>query len=249
MNNDLFLSRIEIKNQIPSESYLSNVPAVTNLARLGKLEFSSPVTFFVGENGVGKSTLIEAIAVSMGFNPEGGSINFKFSTNDSHSELYKYLSVVKTLRRRRDGYFLRAESFYNAISYIDELDKIPAFSPRIVESYGGRSLHNRSHGESFLSLVENRFGGNGIYILDEPEAALSPRKIMRLMVLIKNLVDKGAQFIISTHSPILITFPQAQIYQFTDDSIESLTYNETEHFNITKQFVSNPERMINALFE
>ena len=153
------------------------------------------------------------------------------------------------MRRRTDGFFLRAESFYNVASNIDALDRDqPAFAPPLIASYGGVSLHAQSHGESFLALVENRFGGNGLYILDEPEAALSPRGLMRLMVLIRDLVGKGSQFLISTHSPILLTYPSAEVYELTEAAISSVPYRETDHFLLTKRFLSDPERMFAYLF-
>lgn len=248
MINNLFVREICINRNIPQENYINNLPVV-NWLKHSSLEFSQPVTFIVGENGVGKSTLIEGLAVALGFNPEGGSKNFNFSTENSHSDLYKYLSVKRGLRQPRDGFFLRAESFYNVASNIDQMDKTPAAAPPIIDSYGGVSLHEQSHGESFISLTENRFGSNGLYILDEPEAALSPMRIMRLMCDIDRLVKQGAQFIISTHSPILITQPNADIYEITDESIELVPYSQTEHFQITKQFLNNPERMHKYLFE
>lgn len=240
MRDDLFISQVRLREPVPSDDYPGCLPVVKNLYEMGKLEFHSPVTFFVGENGIGKSTLIEAIAVSMGFNPEGGTLNFNFSTQDSHSELYRYLAVGKTAKRRKDGFFLRAESFYNVASYVDSIRGL-------VRYYGGKSLHHQSHGESFLSLVESRFGGNGIYILDEPEAALSPNRLMRLMVLMDELVKNNSQFIISTHSPILMSFPNAEIYELTEESIASVPYQSTDHFQITRQFVNHPERMIRYL--
>ena len=245
----MFIQEIRLSQTIPNNSYLAKLPVIKNLQKMGTLRFQKPVTFFVGENGIGKSTLIEAIAVAMGFNPEGGTLNFNFSTCNSHSELYQSLSVIKIVSRRRDGFFLRAESFYNVASYVDELDLQPSMSPPIINSYGGVSLHCQSHGESFLALVENRFGGNGIYILDEPEAALSPGGLMRLMVLMRSLVRQNSQFIISTHSPILMAFPDAEVYQLTEHSIESVPYRDTEHFRLTKQFINNPERMLHYLME
>ena len=245
----MFIKEIGLHESVPSDSYLAELPVVKNLQRMGSLTFRKPVTFFVGENGIGKSTLIEAIAVSMGFNPEGGTLNFQFSTCDSHSDLHRYLYVKKNVNRRRDGFFLRAESFYNVASYVDELDRIPSMSPPIINSYGGVSLHRQSHGESFLALVENRFGGNGIYILDEPEAALSPGRLLRLMFLMKELVAQNSQFIISTHSPILMSFPDAEVYQLTEESIDLVSYRDTEHFQLTRQFVNDPERMLRYLME
>ena len=204
-----YIKSIYLKEKPPEESYLSELPVVKNLLKMKELRFTSDVVFLVGENGTGKSTLLEAIAVSMGFNAEGGTRNFRFSTVDTHSELNEYITVVKGFHPR-DGFFLRAESFYNAASYIDKIDSEFSFGGFVIDSYGGVSLHEQSHGESFLALVKNRFGGNGIYLLDEPEAALSPSRQMTLMVLMNELVGKNSQFIIATHSPMLMTFPAAQ---------------------------------------
>ena len=248
-STDLFIKQIRTEGLPDKTGYPWDLPVVKNLAKAGGLELHSPVTFFVGENGIGKSTLIEAIAVAVGFNPEGGSKNFRFSTEDSHSPLCRHLFVKRSMKRQRDGFFLRAESFYNVASYIDQLDRQPSFSPPIIDSYGGISLHRQSHGESFLALVENRFKGNGLYILDEPEAALSPKRILRLMVIINELVKKGSQFIISTHSPMLMSFTGAEIYQLNEDSIESVDYTETEHFVLMKRFLENPERMLGYLLD
>lgn len=213
-----------------------------------RLSLDSNVTFFVGENGTGKSTLIEGIAVAAGFNPEGGSRNFTFSTKDSHSELWKHLTVARTAFPK-DGFFLRAESFYNLASNIDDMDSEASFSPPIIGAYGGVSLHEQSHGESFMALVQNRLGGNGLYIFDEPEAALSPMKLMTLMVEIDRLVKENSQFIITTHSPILMTFPGARVLEFSERGIEPVDYKDTEHYAVTKQFLDNPDRMLRYLFE
>lgn len=249
MLSDLYVTRIKLNGDIPTDSYLHDLPVVKHLQQMGELPISKHVTFFVGENGVGKSTLIEAIAVSMGFNPEGGTINFNFSTEDSHSELYRYLTVCKGVRRRKDGFFLRAESFYNVATNIDEMDSEPSFEPLVISSYGGVSLHKQSHGESFMALVENRFGGNGLYILDEPEAALSPSRLLQLMCHIDDLVKHNSQFIISTHSPILMAFPGAEVFELTEQGINCVPYQETEHFRIAKQFVNAPEKMLKYLLE
>ncbi|MDD4716374.1 MAG: AAA family ATPase, partial [Oscillospiraceae bacterium] len=203
------------------------------------------VTFFVGENGTGKSTLLEAIAVACGFNAEGGTRNFNFATEETHSDLCRYLTVCKGVKRPKDGFFLRAESFYNVASEIDKLDQI---SP-LIDYYGGKSLHKQSHGESFMSLVLNRFGGNGIYILDEPEAALSPSRQMTLLAAIDSLVKDDSQFIIATHSPILMAYPDADIFVLTDDDIRLTPYEETEHYTLTKQFLNNPHKMLRYLLE
>ena len=248
MQNNLFLRSIRLSDELPKGSYLNQVAAIRHLKRMGELNFQKPVTFLVGENGVGKSTLIEGIAVAVGFNPEGGSINFSFSTEDSHSELYRFLTVSKGTKRRKDGYFLRAESYYNVASNIDQMDREPGLGARLIDSYGGKSLHHQSHGESFLSLIEHRFGGNGIYILDEPEAALSPMRMMELICHIHDLVEKDSQFIISTHSPILMAYHGAEVLNLTEDGIQSVPYKETEHYQITKQFLNAPEQMCRYLF-
>lgn len=249
LHSSLYLNKVAISKQIPQENYLSKLPVVANLKKMDGLEFTSPVTFIVGENGVGKSTLIEGIAVAMGFNPEGGTVNFSFSTKESHSDLYEYLTVSRGYKRHKDGFFLRAESFYNVASNIDDLDSEPSFGPKIIASYGGVSLHKQSHGESFMSLVENRFYGNGLYILDEPEAALSPMRLMRLMYCMKELVEKNSQFIISTHSPILMTFPGAEVIDITQEGIQSVDFRDTEHFVVTKRFMDAPEKIVKDLLE
>lgn len=206
------------------------------------------VTFFVGENGSGKSTLLEAIAVSMGFNPEGGSKNFNFSTYDSHSNLSSFLRIAKGLKRPKDSFFLRAESFFNVATEIQRLDEAPG-GPPIVNSYGGRSLHEQSHGESFITLLKNRFREEGLYLLDEPEAALSPQRQLVALARIHELVQSGSQFIIATHSPILMAYPDATIYLFGKDGLSQVKYKETEHYQITQSFLNNPERMLNHLLK
>ncbi len=248
IDRKLYVNEISITHGIPAGSYLARLPVIKQLYQSG-LHLTKPVTFFVGENGIGKSTLIEGIAVAMGFNPEGGTINFNFSTEDSYSELHQCLRIKKGLRKHRDGFFLRAESFYNVASYIDQQDRDPdnAGGGRIIESYGGVSLHRQSHGESFLTLVQERFGGNGLYILDEPEAALSPMRLMTLMCHIQELVERHSQFIISTHSPILMTFPGAEIFLLSEDNIRSVCYEETEHFQVTKKFMNAPDIMLRHL--
>ena len=245
--SSLYLNRVALTKEIPEGNYLRNLPVVKSLQQMDGLRLNKNVTFLVGENGVGKSTLIEGIAVAMGFNPEGGTINYNFATQESHSDLYQYLMVSRGYRRQKDGYFLRAESFYNAATYVDELDVDPFPRTKILDSYGSRSLHQQSHGESFMALVENRFGGNGFYILDEPEAALSPMRLMRLMYLMQELVKKNSQFIISTHSPILMTFPGAEVLEITAGGIRPVDYRDTEHFIVTKRFMDAPEKMLEDL--
>jgi predicted ATPase len=206
------------------------------------------VTLLAGENGSGKSTLVEAIAVAAGFNPEGGSKNMSVSTRPSHSKFHKHLRVQRGARRERTGYFVRAESFFNVASHIEELDAEPGPGPRIIDSYGGVSLHEQSHGESFLSLVMNRFGSNGFYVLDEPEAALSLRGCLALIRRMHDLIGKGSQFIVATHSPIILGYPDARIYVLSDDGITETAYEETEQFELTKSFLDNRERFLHYLF-
>lgn len=243
-----FLKKISFIGELDGGSYLNDIPAVKYLTQAGEILIDNDVTIFVGENGTGKSTLLEAIAVVCGFNPEGGSRNFTFATAETHSELCKHIMVSRHTIPK-DGFFLRAESFYNVATNIDELDSQPAASAPIINSYGGVSLHNQSHGESFLALVKNRFGGNGLYILDEPEAALSPMRLLTLIRLMKDLVDNGSQFIISTHSPILMAFPGAQILELSERGIKPTCYQDTEHYQVTKRFLDNPEKMLSYLLE
>jgi predicted ATPase len=226
--------------------YPFSLPAVRNLT---KLELHPQVTFLVGENGSGKSTLLEALAVAWGFNPEGGSRNFRFSTRSSHSALHEYLRLQRGLRRPRDGFFLRAESYFNVATEIEKLDAVPASSPPLINSYGARSLHEQSHGESFLALVTERFFGNGLYLLDEPEAALSPTRQLALMARIHELVKQRSQFIIATHSPLLLAYPNATIYSLEPDGIRKLAYEETEHYQITRRFLLDHEAMLARLLE
>ncbi len=240
---DLYIRRMALLEPLPRESYLNALPVVKHLAKDG-IDFHKQVTFFVGENGSGKSTLIEALAISQGFNPEGGTKNFRFSTENSHSELHDYLRVVRGAVYPRDGFFLRAESFYNVASNIDQMDREPGLGGPVIGSYGGVSLHKQSHGESFLALAENRFGGRGLYILDEPEAALSPRGIIRLMQRMDELLSLDSQFIISTHSPMLLAFPGAEVYQIRAEGIESVRFQDTDHYRTSVRFLQNPESAI-----
>jgi predicted ATPase len=241
-----YLKEISLKRDKISDltRYPFSIPAVQEL---DSLYFGKEVTFFVGENGSGKSTLLEAIAVALGFNPEGGTKNFNFGTRESHSELHQYLRLSKSFMKPKDGFFLRAESYFNVATNIENLDQ-EGFGPPIINSYGGVSLHEQSHGESFLSLVLHRFGGRGIYILDEPEAALSPTRQLAVLSRMKQLIDDDSQFIIATHSPILLAYPGAAIYLIDGSGINTVNYEDTEHYEVTKAFLENPERMLKELF-
>lgn len=239
------LSAELLREKVQSFSaYPFSLPAIRELK---KIEFHAQVTFIIGENGTGKSTLLEAIAVAWGFNPEGGSKNFHFSTRSSHSDLHDYIRLAKTFRRPKDGFFLRAESFFNVATNIEQMDAEPAFSPPIINSFGGRSLHEQSHGESFLTLLTKRFRKEGLYILDEPEAALSPTRQMAALRRIHELVEDGSQFIIATHSPILMAYPNAQILLIDQGEMRAVAYTETEHFAVAKSFLNNHQKMIAEL--
>lgn len=243
-----YVSRITLQREkVESfDKYPFCLPAVRSLEQI---ELHPKVTFFVGENGSGKSTLLEAIAVSLGFNAEGGTKNFRFGTRRSHSDLHEYLRIAKGIKSPRDGFFLRAESFFNVATEIENLDSAPSFGPPVINSYGGRSLHEQSHGESFLALMTERFGGQGMYILDEPEAALSPQRQLAVLSRIHDLVLDKSQFIIATHSPILMAYPEAVIYLCDKDGVRQVSYEETEHFQVTRDFLANPERMLRVLLE
>lgn len=244
-----YLRQVSLKRDgIPNtDAYPFNLPAAQHL---DGLEFHPDVTFFIGENGCGKSTLLEAIAAAWGFNPEGGSINFRFSTRASHSDLHAHVRLVRSYRRPRDGYFLRAESFFNVATDMERLDAAPDLNlPPITKSYGGRSFHEQSHGESFLSLLLNRFGGNGLYILDEPEAAMSPARQLAVLRRIHHLVQQDSQFIIATHSPILMAYPGARIYLLDETGFTETRYEETDHYIVSREFLNNPGRMLDATLQ
>ncbi|WP_053189034.1 AAA family ATPase [Sunxiuqinia dokdonensis] len=234
----------QIRNSRPREDRLSYPHSIPSILKLDELKFRRSVTFIVGENGSGKSTLLEALAIKAGFNPEGGSLNFNFKTMDSHSELYNDIKLVRSAYRNTDGFFLRAESFYNVASEIDQvLGKDLA-----LRNYGG-SLHERSHGESFLALVHNRLSGQGLYIFDEPESALSMTSQLNLLIEMKALVENKSQFVIATHSPVLLAYPGADIYQISDGGLELVDYEHTEQYRLMKYFINNHQQMIACLLQ
>jgi predicted ATPase len=236
--NPLFVRSVALKrSMVPAfDKYPFNVPVIR---ALDAIEFDTPVTFFIGENGSGKSTIIEAIAVACGFNAEGGSKSFNFETLSSTSPLHGYLQLVRGHKRPTDGYFLRAESFFNVATEIDERG--------LAAWYGGRSLHEMSHGESFFTLLNERLIGGGLYIFDEPEAALSPTRQMAMLTRMHELVLDASQLIIATHSPILLAYPGARIFQIADGAIERVEYEDTEHYRVTRQFFAQRERMLRIL--
>jgi len=222
-------------------SYPYNLPVVKLLDRIALHE---KVTFFIGENGTGKSTLLEALAVKYGFNAEGGSKNFNFATQETHSVLADNIRISKGILRPKDGFFFRAESFYNVASNIDKLQEE---SGMMLDSYGGKSLHEQSHGESFFSLFIHRLFGNGIYILDEPEAALSPQRQYAFLVRLHDLIKQNSQFIIATHSPIILAYPNAKIIEITDDGYQEVSYKDSDHYQQYKTFLDAPEFVLHSL--
>ena len=235
MNNQLIQGISIDWNKIDEHSYLRNIEAIKGLERL---EFAHPITFFVGENGSGKSTLLEAIAVAYGFNPEGGTKNYSFSTYDSHSDLCNAIRISKGYRKAGWGYFLRAESFYNVAT--KEEDYADPDHP-------SKKFHEKSHGESFLAIAQSQLRANGIYLLDEPEAALSPQRQLTLFMEIYECAKQGAQFIIVTHSPILLGIPDAEILTFDDGPIHKCEYEETGSYQVTEMFINNREQLLERL--
>jgi predicted ATPase len=234
-----FLLRVQLMRERIADlgAYPFSIPAV---AAIDGLELNPRVTYFVGENGSGKSTLLEGIAVAAGFNAEGGSINFRFSTRSSESALGGALRLVRSVRRPRTGFFLRAESFFNVATQVEDLG--------VLKSYGGRSLHEQSHGESFIALALHRFGPEGLYILDEPEAALSPLRQMSMLRRMHDLAQQGCQFIVATHAPILLSYPGAWIYELDEHGLRRVEYEETSTVRVTREFLSDREGTLKELF-
>jgi predicted ATPase len=239
MTQEPFLEYVTlVRDRVPSfDEYPFSIPAIRQLSHL---DLHPKVTFFAGENGSGKSTLLEAIALVEGLNAEGGSRNYSFSTRESHSVLCRFLRLGRGTRsmRKADAFFFRSESFYNVATEAE----------RLGVAYGNKSLHEQSHGESFLSLILNRFFGNGLYLLDEPEAALSPSRQLSLLRALHELVEDGSQFLVATQSPIVLGYPNATIYWLSDSGIARIPYAETEHFRVTRSFLTQRDAMLRELF-
>ncbi|MGX1771603.1 AAA family ATPase [Nocardia brasiliensis] len=252
MTNDRFASRggfirrVLLPPDSVTDDYPFTLPAVRYLAESQGLPLPPGVTFLAGENGSGKSTLLEAIAVAAGFNPEGGSRNFRFATRASESSLGDHLVLQRSIHKPQSGFFLRAESYYNVASEIERLDR--GGGPPLLPAYGGVSPHERSHGESFVDLVMHRFGPRGLYLLDEPEAALSVRGCMAVLARFAELTEQGSQIVVATHSPVLLALPGATILEISDDgTISTVPYDEALPVRLTRDFLSAPEKFLRHL--
>lgn len=233
----MFLRSLEIMNKTGINNYPFTIPAIRSL---GALQFEKNVTFFVGENGSGKSTILEAIAYQCGFNTAGGSKNNSYEVDASHSVLGDHMRL-SWMPKVTNGFFMRAETFYHFASHLDTI-------PESLRHYGGRSLHEQSHGEAFLSLFSHRFGKQALYILDEPEAALSPARQLALLRIIREM-ENDTQFIIATHSPILLGYPNAQILNFDAQPVQNIRYEDTLHYIITRRFLENKDKVLSEVFD
>ena len=237
-DNQLHIKGLQMDwSKIDQGSYLWNIKAIAGMERL---YFENPITFFVGENGSGKSTLLEAIAIAYGFNPEGGTKNYSFSTRESHSQLYSAMRLIKGIHKPGWGYFLRAESFYNVATADEEYAK---------EGGVNHFYHEKSHGESFLAMAQENFKQNGVYLLDEPEAALSPQRQLTLLMEIDRCAREESQFFIVTHSPIILGMPGAQILTFDDGRVHPCEYEDTDSYRITEMFINNREALLRRLLD
>lgn len=234
---------VTLENVLPEDKWLHSLPCFADGGCT--LQFSSPVTFLCGENGSGKSTLIEAVAMCAGMNPEGGGQNYCFATRESHSGLWRYMRLCKNGGKKwRDSFFLRAETFYNVATYIEQLDENPADpSPHIAGYYGDKGLHTVSHGESFFALLNERLYGCGLYLFDEPESALSPARQIAMLEIMDRLVHEDSQLIISTHSPILTAYPGAVIYEFERDGLQKRSWADSMNTALYRRFLSAPESL------
>nr|WP_227591459.1 AAA family ATPase [Acinetobacter sp. Marseille-Q1620] len=239
MNNSSYIRSMQILSpeRLDWAAYPFVIPAVNDLE---KIEFHPNVTFFVGENGSGKSTILEALALGLGFSEEGGTRNVSLSTASTSSGLHQSLRIIKGYHKPQDYYFLRAESFYNVATYMHELN--------YLQGYGG-TIHHRSHGEAFMSVITHKLKGNGLYLFDEPEAALSPAMQMTALSMLHQLCRSRSQFVIATHSPILLAYPYAKIYQFSDTGIREISYEDTDHYRMTKDFLINYQKRIHQIIE
>ena len=234
-----YLRRVEFRDSaaIDPAAYPFTIAAARHIEQL---VFHPDVTFFVGENGSGKSTVLEALAMALGYSQEGGTRNVRLETADTVSSLHRSLKPIKSWKKPADGYFLRAETFFNVATYIEELG--------CVAQYCG-APHRRSHGEAFMAVLQHKLRGRGLYLLDEPEAALSPSRQLAALRAIHDLVQDGSQFVIATHSPILLAYPQARIYRFDGNGVMPVAYADTEHFTVTRAFLNHVPRHLREILQ
>lgn len=235
--NGAFVRGIKLASQYSVDAYPYSIPAVRDIEQVN---FTNHVTFLVGENGTGKSTIVEAIAAAGGFNAEGGTKNYNFSSEDTTSALADTITLVRGTKREKYGYFLRAESFYTTANYADG----GTAGPPLL--FDGKRIHEQSHGEAFLAIVKEF--RPGLFIFDEPESALSPQRLLHLMTAIHELVKQGSQFIIATHSPILLAYPDANIYELSTKGINAVIYDDVGHVKLTCDFLRNPSSFTHKLF-
>ena len=228
--NDLFIQQIRLKSDRVAADFLRG---------LFPLQFNNRITVFIGENGSGKSTLLEALAIKLGCNPEGGGKNFNFSTENTHSKLHETLMLSKGYRREKDVFFYRAETFYNLNTAIRKLDAEGSFDPEIKTYYGGVDMHCMSHGEAMEALFQNRFKAQGLYVLDEPEASLSPLRQLVFINRVKELSRKGAQFVIATHSPLIMSIPGCDLRQISEGRSEPITPADTDAYAVYKAVLNS----------
>jgi predicted ATPase len=219
------------------------------IANMTKVDLRSKVTILVGENGSGKSTLLEGLAVALGCSAEGGSKNFRFSTMDTHTKLHQYLRIARDSKPIRDIFFYRAETYYNFASEMKKLDAEPSFDPEIRHAYGGQELHELSHGQSVIQLFRHRFRSNGLYIMDEPEAALSPSRQLEVIGHVQKLIAAGSQFVIATHSPILMAIPDATIYEIREEGLCTTDYDSLAQVAIYRRLINDHDRFIGSILE
>lgn len=246
LSTALISMRIEWDRVEDRSAYPFNLPAI---AGIDEIDLDAPVVMFVGANGSGKSTLMEALAVQLGCNPEGGSPNFRFDTANTLSDLQRVIRLARRLPRNCDRFFYRADSYHVFATEMRRLDEEFSFGPQIKESYGGQDLHEMSHGQSVMRLLRNRFRGGGVYLLDEPEAALAPETQLEVIARIAQLCHEGARFVLATHSPLLMALPDALIYELSETGIERRAYQELNHVRLYRRFLGDPESMVARLVE
>lgn len=241
-----FIRSLAINCPNSSDSFPFSIPAIRALET--PLKLHPKVTFLAGENGMGKSTLLEGLADKWGFSEQSGNRSKMLGSRNYYTKLASEMRLSRSSDRPLDGFFLRAESLYNFATEMDELEKEP-FCGTGYFNYGGKSLHERSHGESFLTLFLERFDGHGVYLLDEPEAALSATRQMAFLVRLHDLANDFSQFVIATHSPIILAYPDAIIYQFDENGVHQVSYRDTQAYDVTNRFLKDPERMVERLLE